>query len=299
MSRNWQLIWAIGFSVNSTSATSAITRYREPRHFRKRFSVGQARATLFAEIGLFQRPESSHPTRGSHGRLFPPYHAGQKRWDRKVSLSEARDDCRRTFERWGLPDAIQTDHDKVLVPSGEYPFPGHFTLWLIGLGVPHSLIQRSLKMVVWSAAIVPLTNSGCPAGEWPAFLHYVEQEVTRLNERLPSRANACQGKIPIEAHPEARQPQRPYQRENEGQLFSLERVYTYLAQGRWGRQASTHAQFHFADYVWNAGHQFEHQAVVITFTADTHEFVISTTDSQEIKRMPSTWINEAAIRGLA
>lgn len=231
-----------------------------------------------------------------------PHRAGHKRWDRKVSLNEARDDCRTTFERWGRPDAIQTDHDKVLVSTGEYPFPSFFTLWLVGLGIQHSLIQRVTQNGSVERSHRTFDKqmlSGCPATEWPAFLHYVEQEVTRLNERLPSRAHACHGQIPIEAHPEARQAQRPYRRENEGQLFSLERVYTYLTQGRWIRQASTHGQFSFADYIWTAGQRFEHQTVVITFTADTHEFVISTTDDQEIKRMPSTWINEAAIRGLA
>lgn len=60
-----------------------------------------------------------------------PHPAGETRWNRKVSLAEARDDCRRTFEQWGLPDILQTDHDKVLVGTGDYPFPSLFTLWLL------------------------------------------------------------------------------------------------------------------------------------------------------------------------
>jgi hypothetical protein len=231
-----------------------------------------------------------------------PHPAGHKRWACKVSQTEARDDCQRTFERWGLPDVVQTDRDKVLVPSGNYPFPSFFTLWLVGLGIQHRLIQR----VTQNGSVERCHRtfdkqmlSGCTARDWPTFLQHVGQEVIRLNERLPSRARACQGAVPIVAHPEALSPRRPYAVAHEDQRFDLTRVYAYLAQGRWVRQASTHGQLSFADHIWNAGHQFEDQPVVITFSADTHDFVISAPEGTEIKRMPSTWITEAAIRGLA
>jgi len=230
-----------------------------------------------------------------------PHPAGRKRWSCKVSLAETRDDCRHTFEQWGLPDVIQTDHDKVLVPSGEYPFPSCFTLWLVGLGIQHTLIQR----VTQNGSVERCHRtfdkqmlSGCTATDWPTFRQYVAAELVRLNERLPSRAKACHGQVPLVAHPEARLARRPYRRDHEDQLFSMACVYAYLANGRWVRRASTHGQFKFADYVWNAGRRFEHQSVVITFAADTHAFVVSTLEDAEIKRLPSDWITEAAIRGL-
>jgi len=231
-----------------------------------------------------------------------PHPAGQKRWSCKVSLAEIRDDCRQAFAQWGLPDELRTDHDKVLVPSGEYPFPSVFTLWLVGLGVRHRLIQR----VTQNGSVERCHRtfdkqmlSGCTATDWPTFRQHVAAELKRLNERVPSRAKACHGQIPLVAHPEARTPCRPYRRAQEARLFSMARVYTYLAQGRWLRRASTHGQFKFADFVWNAGRRFENQSVVITFTADTHAFVVSTLAGEEIKRLPSDWINEAAIRGLS
>jgi hypothetical protein len=231
-----------------------------------------------------------------------PHPASQKRWDRKVSLAEIRDDCRQAFAQWGLPDELRTDHEKVLIPSGEYPFPSFFTLWLVGLDVRHTLIQRVTQNSSVERSHRTFDKqmlSGCPAQDWPAFLKYVAAELKRLNERIPSRAKACQGQIPIVAHPEARTPRRPYRRSQEARLFCMERVYAYLAQGRWVRRASTHGQFKFADFVWNAGRRFENHSVVITFTADTHEFVVSTPEGEEIKRMPSDWITEAAIRGLS
>ena len=231
-----------------------------------------------------------------------PHPAGAKRWQRKVSMVEIRDDCRQAFTQWGLPDELRTDRDKVLVPSGDYPFPSNFTLWLVGLGVQHTLIQR----VTQNGSVERCHRtfdkqmlSGCPAQDWSAFLAYVAAELKRLNERLPSRAKACHGQIPLSAHPEALTPRRPYSRTQEASRFSMERVFTYLAQGRWVRRASTHGQFKFADAVYSAGRRFENQPVLITFTPDTHEFVISTPEGVEIKRLPGTCINEAAIRGLA
>lgn len=228
--------------------------------------------------------------------------AGEHVWEHKVSQAEARTDCRQTFAHWGLPDVLQTDRDKVLVASGEYPFPSWFTLWLVGLGIEHRLIQRVIQNGSVERSHRTFDKqmlSGVQCADWPAFHTHIAAELVRLNERLPSRAKACRGQIPLVAHPEARTPRRPYQAAQEAQLFDMQRIYTYLAGGRWVRQASTHGQLKFADLAWNAGRRFEDQPVVITFTADSHEFVISAVDGREIKRMPSDWITEAAIRGLS
>lgn len=228
--------------------------------------------------------------------------AGEHAWAHKVSQAEARNDCRQTFAQWGLPDVLQTDRDKVLVTSGEYPFPSWFTLWLVGLGIEHRLIQRVIQNGSVERSHRTFDKqmlSGVRCADWPAFHAHIAAELVRLNERLPSRAKACRGQIPLIAHPEARIPKRPYCWEQEAQLFDMQRVYTYLAGGRWVRQASTHGQFKFADLAWNAGRRFEDQPVVVTFAADTHQFVINAVDGAEIKRMPSDWITEAAIRGLS
>jgi hypothetical protein len=231
-----------------------------------------------------------------------PHPAGRQRWHWNLSQNEVRQACRQTFARWGLPDELQTDHDPLWVAHGDYPFPSYFTLWLVGLGIRHTLIQRVTQngsVERYHRTFDKQMLSGCPATDWPAFLTYVAHELRRLNERLPSRANACGGQVPLQAHPEARQPRRPYRPAREAQLFHVQRVYAYLAQGRWVRQASTHGQFSFADFVWNAGRAYENQPVVVTFTLPTREFVISSMEGLEIKRMPSDWLTEAAIRGLS
>jgi hypothetical protein len=265
------------------------------------FQLDMQERLYLAPLGYFNVLNIRAPQWGLTVGCYP-HPAGRKRWACKVSQAQARDDCRHTFELWGLPDVVQTDRDKVLVASGDYPFPSFFTLWLVGLDIQHRLIQR----VIQNGSVERCHRtfdkqmlSGCTASDWPTFLQYVDQEVVRLNERLPSRARACRGAVPLAAHPEALIPRRVYTATRETELFELTRVYTYLAQGRWVRQASTHGQLSFADQIWNAGHRFEDHPVVITFLAETHDFLISTPEGSAIKRMPSSWITEAAIRGVS
>ena len=230
-----------------------------------------------------------------------PHQAGEKRWQRKVSQQEARDDCRQTFTTWGLPDVIQTDRDKVLVTTGQYPFPSYFTLWLVGLGIVHRLIQRVIQNGCVERGHRTFDKqmlSGMTATTWPDFITHVQAECRRLNERLPSRAKACRGQIPIQAHPEALTPKRPYRPEHEARLFDMQRVYRYLAGGRWLRQANSKGQFKLANRVWTVGRKHHSQPVVITFDLTIKLFLVHTVTGEALKQLPGDWLTEAAIRGL-
>lgn len=230
-----------------------------------------------------------------------PHQAGEKCWKRKVSQKEAREDCRETFERWGLPDVMQTDKDKVLVCTDETPFPTDFNLWLVGLGIHHRIIQR----VTQNGSVERCHRtfdkqmlSGVQADTWLAFLEHVQSEQIRLNERIPSRAKACHGKIPVQAHPEALTPKHIYRREQEDQLFDMQRVFRYLAGGNWTRSASAKGQFHFADRVCSVGTKYRSQFVTLTFDLEAKQFIVHSHAGVEIKSLPADWLTEARIRGL-
>lgn len=230
-----------------------------------------------------------------------PHQAGERRWERKVSQKEAREDCRDTFETYGMPDIMQTDKDKVLVCTDETPFPTLFNLWLVGLGIHHRIIQR----VIQNGSVERCHRtfdkqmlSGVDVDNWPAFLEHVKAEQIRLTERIPSRAKACRGKIPIQAHPEALMPKRVYRREQEDQLFDMQKVFQYMAGGTWIRSASTKGQFHFNDRVYSVGTQHGAQFVKITFDLETKQFIVHSQTGVEIKRLSVEWLTEAAIRGL-
>ncbi len=251
-------------------------------------------------LGYFNVVEIRAPKWGITVGYYP-HQAGEKRWERKVSQAEAREDCRDTFEKWGLPDIFQTDKDKVLVCTDETPFPTDFILWLVGLGVIHKIIQRVTQNASVERAHRTFDKqmlSGVEANAWSDFLTHVQAELKRLTERIPSRANACHGQIPIQAHPEALTPKRPYQRVLEDQLFDIQRVYQYLAGGKWVRHTSAKGQFHFASRVYSVGTAYPRHYVTMTFDLETRQFVAHSQTGEEIKRLSADWLTEARIRGL-
>jgi hypothetical protein len=230
-----------------------------------------------------------------------PHPAGQTRWMHKVSQAQARDDCRTAFEQWGLPEVVQTDKDKVLTTSDETPFPTDFTLWLVGLGIHHRIIQR----VTQNASVERCHRtfdkqllSGPPPTSWAEFEATIHHEQQRLTERLPSRAKACRGQIPILAHPEARTPKRPYARDHEPELFDLDRVVQYLAGGHWLRHASRKGQFHFADRLYSVGTAHGTQWLTLTFDPATRQFAVHAQTGEFIKYLPAEWLTAARLRGL-
>ncbi|MCC6568161.1 MAG: helix-turn-helix domain-containing protein [Anaerolineales bacterium] len=252
------------------------------------------------KLGYFNVVSIRAPKWGITVGYFP-HQAGEKRWERKVSQAEAREDCRSAFETWGLPDILQTDLDKVLVCSDESPFPTDFVLFHVGLGIFH----RPIRRVTQNASVERSHRtfdkqmlSGVATETWADFLTHVQSELTRLTERIPSRANACHGQIPIQAHPEALTPKRPYRRNLEDQLFDMQRVYRYLAGGKWVRHTSAKGQFHFANRVYSVGAAHRFQYVTITFDLETRQFVVHAQTGEEIKRLSADWLSEARIRGL-
>jgi hypothetical protein len=248
-------------------------------------------------LGRFDRIDIRAPGWGLLVGCYP--HPAER--NQRVSLAQTRDDCRATFEQWGLPDVLQTDHDQLLVSSGNYPFPSDFSLWLTALGIHHYLIAR----VIQNGSVERSHRTcdkqmvrGSDPADWPTFLALVQAEQVRLNERLPSRAKACQGQVPLVAHPEARTPRRPYRRDTEAQLFDLGRVHTYLALSRWIRLTSDRGQFNLGDRVWSVGSAHAHQPVVITFDADAKCFTVTSQAGTFLKHLPSDWLSPARIRGL-
>lgn len=186
----------------------------------------------------------------------------------KVSLEQYRQALRWSFERWGLPDRIRTDRERVLVPEGDYPYPSVFTLWLTGLGIEHELIRR----VIENGSVErshrtrfdrlegygPFTFS-----EWQEIAQY---EAWRMNVVLPSRGRHCRRKPPLLVYPQAAQPKRWYRSAEELDLFELERLKTYLTQGKWLRHTSSKGQFSFHVQKYNLGVRFRSQWLQITYS---------------------------------
>jgi hypothetical protein len=184
---------------------------------------------------------------------------------------------RRAFVRYGLPEQISLDHDSVFYDNQTAsPFPTGLHLWLIALGIgvrfihktppsEHARIERHHQTVTQQA----IAGQTCAQ---PADLQKaLHGRLLFLNTNYPSRS--LQGRAPLAVYPQANRTQRPYRLEWERECLDLQRVYAYLAQGRWFRRTSSVGEFSLGSQRYNAGSKRARQALDITFDPQTHEFI--------------------------
>ena len=191
---------------------------------------------------------------------------------------------RRAFLQYGLPERISLDHDSVFYDNASpSPFPTIIHFWLIGLGVDvrfiedpppteHNLIERT-HQTMYKQAIVDQTFTDGDALEvrLTERRHFLNHDF--LTEALDDRA-------PLEAYPEAAHSDRLYRPEWEEAMLDLDRVYDYLARGRWFRRASSQGQFSIGAQRYNAGKDFAEQQLEITFDPQTRELVCRSEDGE-------------------
>jgi hypothetical protein len=149
-------------------------------------------------------------------------------------------------------------------------------LWLIALGigvrfihntppVEHAHIERHHQTVTQQAVVgQTFTDASSLQKELTGRLRF-------LNTDYPSRS--LQGQAPLSVYPQAKQTQRPYRLEWERECLELQRVYDYLAQGRWFRLTSSVGMFSLGAQRYNAGTKFARQTLEITFDPQSHQFV--------------------------
>jgi len=184
---------------------------------------------------------------------------------------------RRAFVHYGLPEQISFDHDSVFYDNQTAsPFPTLVHLWLLGLHVgvrfihkapplEHAHIERHHQTITQQALV----------GQTFATRNQLQQALTGrllfLNTEYPS---ACfDGQSPLLFFPQAKRSPRPYRLEWERECLDLQRVYDYLAKGRWLRLTSSVGMFSLGSQRYNAGSQFARQTLDITFDPQTLEFV--------------------------
>ena len=194
---------------------------------------------------------------------------------------------RRAFLNYGLPERVSLDHDSVFYDNASAsPYPMTLHQWLIALNVDvyfikqkppaaHSVIERTHQTINRQAVVGQVFSDG------PALQQSLNKRLVFLNSRFPSRS--LNGQPPLVAHPEARHSGRPYRPEWEKDMLDMQRVYDYLAQGRWFRRTNTQGQFSLGTRRYNAGKGLSNQTLEITFDAQTREFkCLSENGCQEI-----------------
>lgn len=227
----------------------------------------------------------------------------------RVPMEQVRSTLRTAFAQWHtLPDTVQTDGESCLSPSREDSFPSTFTLWLKGLDIEHWLIRpgkptdnaevERCHRTVNDYAIVGNENN--PLSGLQVLL---DQAVFELAYELPSRAEGCAGKTPIQAHPELLQPRRTFCAQEELAHFDLQRVDTYLAAFTWQRKVSHTGQICIggSHHYYTVGRTWAGSEVLVRFDPADRHFVFYDVQlpEKEIRRRPARQLEVADLTGYA
>lgn len=227
----------------------------------------------------------------------------------RVPMEAVRSTLRTAFAHWKtLPNTIQTDGEPCLSPSREDSFPSTFTLWLRGLDIAHGLTRpgkptdnaevERCHRTVNDYAIV-----GNEDNPLPRLQMLLDRAVFELAYELPSRAEGCAGKTPIQAHPELLQPRRAFCAQEELAQFDLQQVDAYLAAFPWQRKVSQTGQICIggSHHYYTVGRAFAQAEVLVRFDPTDRHFVFYDLKmpQKELGRRPARHLEVEDITGYA
>ncbi len=208
---------------------------------------------------------------------------------------------RRAFLTYGLPETLTLDHGTVFydntTPS---PFPTRLHLWLLALGIQvrftrkrcptdHAIVERTHQTMTAQALLGQTYMSH--ADLWAGL----DERREVLNRHLPSRV--LSHRPPLEAYPQAIHSGRSYRPEWEEELLSLEKMCSYLAQGRWFRSIRTNGFFGLGGYQYYLGKPFAQRSVAISFDPDTMSLICELEGREQTIRLPTQGLTKAELMG--
>ena len=139
---------------------------------------------------------------------------------------------RLAFIEFGLPQAIQVDHESVFYDNrSKSPFPTRLHLWLIALGInllftrlhrptDNGIVERSHR------TLFEHVIKGRNYPSWISLMNELNTHRTHLNCQTPCATLG--GISPFKAFPAAKLPQKMFDPVTEATQMKLARVYDYL-----------------------------------------------------------------------
>jgi transposase InsO family protein len=228
-------------------------------------------------------------------------------WSRSHNGSPSADDyrcvLRLAFREFGLPEKIQSDHATAFYENrSKSPFPTRFHLWLIALGI--GLVFSRKRRPTDQACVERMhqtmekqITTSTPPASLEMLSRRADQRRNRLNRDIPSSATG--GLPPLVACPQARHSGKKYRPELEQGLIKLERVYDFLADGKWYRKVGCQGRVVSLGgekyYLTNA---ISCSTLQITFDRQEKQLVFSDAKGEnEIARKPITGIDYDNLMG--
>jgi transposase-like protein len=207
---------------------------------------------------------------------------------------------RKAFLQFGLPQRISLDHDTVFIDNTlASPYPTRIHLWLVALGIEvaftrkrrptdHAQVERSHQT---------MTAQAIQGQTWDSELQLwagLDQRRERLNQHFPLQILGEQA--PLQAYPEAISSGRTYRPEWEEQLLSLQRVYQFLAEGRWIRTSQNH-KINLGGFRYSIGTNYGHQDFEITFDPGAIVFQMQPEQGGDPISIPPKGLTKADLMG--
>lgn len=194
---------------------------------------------------------------------------------------------RTVFTRWGLPRQLRIDRDPLWIGSTRLEWPGTLLLWLVGLDIV-PVINRP-KRPTDNAQVERMNRTWMDhVGRSARVASYAELQ--RLSDEawhdrrhhLPSRNRHCKGSPPATIFPELTHTSRPYHPSQEDTLFSMARVYRYLAEWEWQRKVDQNGSISMADHNRFVSKQHRGQIVKVRFDASRACFIARDMEGTEL-----------------
>jgi transposase len=233
--------------------------------------------------------------------LSYPCLLGKQRASRHATTEDYQVAFRLAASEWGLPDRLFVDRDSVFYDnSTKSPFPTRLHLWFLALGIElvigpprlpqkRAITERSHQ--IWYGQVL----KGPTFATWEELRLALERRRDFMNESLPCAS--LEGKPPLVAYPQACIPRREYRPEWETDLMDLERIYVYLAQGKWFRKGSNVGAFSLGDLRYSLGKDWIGKDAEITFDLNDQHLVFRSPEIEDERRVPIKGISKTELIG--
>jgi hypothetical protein len=204
---------------------------------------------------------------------------------------------RRTFTRWGLPDAVRVDNG---YPWGSpRDLPTELALWLIGLGVA----------VNWNPPAQPRKNPQVERCHGVAAAWAEPQtcaDPAQLSAHLDWVGQVQCGEYPaiagvprVEAYPGLLVPRRAYQEAQEPALWDLGRVDRWLSRRTWNRKVDCNGVISIYGHHHWVGRVYRGQDMMVRYDPLARQWVVGDRTGERAWRFDASELSQEAILKLA
>jgi hypothetical protein len=228
-------------------------------------------------------------------RRFRPRFSPHGRWN-QVPPADVRDQLRRAFSCWGLPQKFRVDNGGPWGSKGD--LPTELALWLIGLGVE----------MIWNTPNRPQENgvverSQGTANRWcePWTCESPEELETRLErmdrlhrEVYPYRDRRSR----LAFYPGLVHSGRPYAPESEARLWDWSRVNAHLSGYVVVRRVNRNGMVSIYNHGYHVGRVHQGKEVYVTFDPETNEWVFSDAMGRELRHKVAKEISPERVMAL-